>query len=51
MAEEKFDQGTTDDQSVLTILLRTVRGISIVSTPPLVEIPNDDSDMQYVDVA
>ncbi|HEU0266451.1 MAG TPA: hypothetical protein VFQ70_02385 [Candidatus Saccharimonadaceae bacterium] len=47
MAEEKFDENTTDDQTVLTILLRTVRGIGIVSTPPLAEVEvgaDDDSD-------
>lgn len=38
MAEEKFDASTTDDQSALNTLLRTVRGLSIVSTPPLVSI-------------
>lgn len=47
MAEEKFDESTTDDQSVLNTLLRTVRGIGIVSTPPLVQIEvgaDDESD-------
>lgn len=47
MAEEKFDESVSDDQSVINMLLRTVRGISIVSTPPLAEIEvgaDDDSD-------
>lgn len=47
MAEEKFDENTTDDQTVLNVLLRTVRGISIVSTPPLAEVEvgaDDESD-------
>lgn len=38
MAEEKFEQSTTDDQSVLNALLRSVRGLRIVSTPPLAEV-------------
>lgn len=47
MAEEKFDESVSDDQSVINMLLRTVRGISIVSTPPLAEVEvgtDDDSD-------
>lgn len=44
MAEEKFEQSTADDQSVINTLLRTVRGLSIVSTPPLapIEIGSDN---------
>ena len=44
MAEEKFDENITDDQSVLNVLLHEVRGLTIVSTPPLAEVEIEASD-------
>lgn len=42
MAEEKFNENTTDDQRVLNLLLEKVRGLSVVSTPlPLAEAEAD----------
>ena len=38
MAEEKFDENTSDDQRVINVLLHTVQGLRIVSTPPFAEI-------------
>lgn len=42
MAEEKFEQSSTDDQSVLNILLERVRGLSLVSTPIIVDDTGED---------
>lgn len=42
MAEEKFEQSSTDDQSVLNVLLQRVRGLSLVSTPVLVDETGED---------
>jgi hypothetical protein len=37
MAEDIYDEVTHDDMSVMRVLLETVRGISLVSTPPVLE--------------
>lgn len=48
MAEERFNEGTTDDQRVLNTLLRTVRGLNVVSTPlPLAKVEAEDGSLDY----
>lgn len=44
MAEEKtmFSQTSSDDTSVLRVLLRTIKGISPVSTTEFVAVTADD---------
>lgn len=44
MAEEKFEQNSTDDQSVLNVLLQRVRGLTLVSTPAVIEETGEDVD-------
>lgn len=46
MRTKHFDEDVTDDQSVINVLLEKVRGLSIVSTPPLAEVelePEEES--------
>lgn len=53
MAEEThydiYDETTHDDMSVMRVLLETVRGISLVSTPPLLDPigADDSSEVDY----
>ena len=39
-----FDEEITDDQSVINFLLERVRGLSIVSTPPLAEVDLEEAE-------
>ena len=39
-----FDEENVDDQSVLNFLLERVRGLSIVSTPPLAEVDLEEAE-------
>ena len=48
MAEEKFDENTSDDQSVINVLLQTVRGLRIVSSPQLTAVElGDDVESDF----
>lgn len=45
MAEERFNENTTDDQRALNMLLEKVRGLRVVSSPmPLAKVEADDAD-------
>jgi len=37
MPDDIYNEVTHDDMSVMRVLLETVRGISLVSTPPVLE--------------